>query len=44
MQHEKTAKMAVEWLSHLQAEIAYSSAQNPSNGAADDKPAETKTN
>ena len=46
MEHEKTAKMAAEWLNHLQAEFAYSNAQNPSNGngPADDKPAETKTN
>jgi tetratricopeptide (TPR) repeat protein len=38
MQHEKTAKMAAEWLNHLQEEYAYSQ-----EGQAGD-PAETKSN
>ena len=38
MQHEKTAKMAAEWLNHLQEEYAYSQ-----QGQAED-PAETKSN
>lgn len=43
MQHEKTAKMAAEWLNHLRDEYAYS---NPagSEPAPADKAPETKTN
>jgi tetratricopeptide (TPR) repeat protein len=33
MQHEKTAKMASEWLSHLQAEYAYSQPTESTNGS-----------
>jgi len=41
MQHEKTAKMAAEWLNHLRDEYAY---LNPAGSEPDDAPAETKTN
>lgn len=40
MQDEKTAKMATEWLNHLQEEYAYS---HPA-GSEPEEPAETKTN
>ena len=40
MQYEKTAKMAAEWLNHLQDEIAYSDQTRQPSEA----PAETKTN
>jgi tetratricopeptide (TPR) repeat protein len=40
MTHEKSAKMAAEWLNYLQAEIAYMNATE----AAEDKPDDTKTN
>lgn len=42
MQHEKTAKMAAEWLNHLQAEYAYSTATSGEPPA--DSDAETGTN
>jgi tetratricopeptide (TPR) repeat protein len=41
MQHEKTAKMAVEWLNHLQDEYAYSTATGGEPAA---EPAEKQTN
>lgn len=40
MTHEKSAKIATEWLNYLQAEIAYMNATE----AAEDKPDDTKTN
>jgi hypothetical protein len=49
MQHEKTAKMAAQWLNHLQQEYAYNNqAEEAAPDASDRKPAangsETKTN
>jgi tetratricopeptide (TPR) repeat protein len=45
MQHEKTAKMAGQWLAHLQAEIEYSTPPESPEPPADEKQgAETKTN
>ncbi len=44
MQHEKSAKLAGEWLNHLQEEIAYINANEAADEAADDKPDDTKTN
>jgi hypothetical protein len=43
MTHEKSAKLAAEWLNHLQAEIAYLHATEAAE-AAEDKPDDTKTN
>lgn len=41
MQHEKTAKMAAEWLNHLQAEYVYS---NAAGGEPAAEPADSQTN
>ena len=43
MQQQKTAKMATEWLSHLQREQEYAN-RGKDTGPADDEAAETQTN
>ena len=44
MQHEKTSKLAGQWLAHLQAELAFQQQKEALDEAREQQAAETKTN
>lgn len=44
MQHEKTAKIAAEWMNHLQHEVEYAQRKADARNGDDGSPVETQTN